>query len=85
MSRTYTKKILNWDVDIEYIYHAEEDPTYDYPGYGSQIEITGMFLWNEEHNASTDEPVDMSDFFYEWCYNRMMDVEDEIRNYHENN
>ena len=85
MLKNYTKKINEWDLDVEYQYIPAEDATYDYPGYGSHIEIVAIYLWNDEINTSTDEPVDMSDFFYEWCYNRMMDLEDEIRNNHENN
>ena len=64
---TYTKKINEWDLDIEYNYVPAEPSTHDYPGYGS-----------------TDEQVDMSDFFYELCPDTMRELEEEIVEDHEN-
>ena len=80
---TYTKKINDWDLDIEYIYIEAEPATHDYPGYGSHIEIQTIHLWNKEYNISTDEQVDMSEFFYELCPDTIKQLEDEIIEYHE--
>ena len=84
MLKTYTKKINEWDLDIEYQYIPAEEATYDYPGYGSHVEIVAIYLWNDEVNTSTDEPVDMSDFFYELCPEVMNELEKEITEDHEN-
>jgi hypothetical protein len=84
MKKTYSKKISEWDLDIEYNYIPAEPATHDYPGYGSHIEVTAIYLWNENINVSTDEQVDMSDFFYELCPETMRDIEDEITEDYEN-
>jgi len=81
---TYTKKINEWDLDIEYNYVPAEPSTRDYPGYGSHIEIHAVYLWNEDINVSTDEQVDMSEFFYELCPETMRELEIEICEDHEN-
>ena len=73
---TYSKKINEWDLDIEYNYVPAEPATHDYPGTGSTIEVHAIYLWNEDINVSTDEQVDMADFFYE--------IEKEITEDHEN-
>ena len=83
MTRTYSKKINEWDLDIEYQYIPAEEATHDYPGYGSHVEIVAIYLWNDEVNTSTDEPVDMSDFFYELCPEVMNELEKEITEDHE--
>tara|TARA_R110002051_G_scaffold302311_1_gene370672 strand:+ start:300 stop:554 length:255 start_codon:yes stop_codon:yes gene_type:complete len=83
MRQTYSKKINDWELDIEYQYISAEEATYDYPGYGSHIEIEAIYLWNEEYNASTDEQIDMADFFYELCPETMREIEDEITKDHE--
>ena len=80
---TYTKKINDWDLDIEYQYISAEPATHDYPGYGSHIEIQTICLWNEKYNTSTDEQVDMSEFFYELCPDIIKELEDEITEDHE--
>jgi len=84
MLKTYTKKINDWDLEIEYIYIPAEPATYDYPGTGSTIEIGAVYLWNDEVNVSTDEQVDMSGFFYELCPESMYEIEKEITEDHEN-
>jgi len=81
---TYTKKINEWDLDIEYNYVPAEPSTHDYPGYGSHVEIEAIYLWNDNINISTDEQVDMSEFFYELCPETMREIEDEITEEHEN-
>jgi len=85
MLKTYTKKINDWDLEIEYTYIAAEEATHDYPGTGSTVEVEAIYLWNDEHNASTDEQIDMSDFFYELCPEIMYEIEREITEEHENN
>ena len=84
MLKTYTKKINEWDLDIEYQYIEAEEATHDYPGYGSHVEIVAIYLWNDEINMSTDEQVDMSDFFYELCPDVIYEIEREITEDHEN-
>ena len=84
MKSNYTKKINDWDLNIEYTYIPAEPATHDYPGYGSHIEIEGIYLWNENINVSTDEQVDMSGFFYELCPDSIREIEDEIIEDHEN-
>ena len=84
MKKTYSKKINDWDLDIEYTYIPAEPATHDYPGMGSTIEVIGIYLWNDEINMSTDEQVDMSDFFYELCPDVMNELEQEIVSDHEN-
>ena len=49
--QTYSKKINEWDLDIEYQYIPAEPSTYDYPGYGPNIEIEAIYLWNDEINV----------------------------------
>ena len=83
MLKTYTKKINEWDLDIEYQYIPAEEATYDHPGYGSHVEIVAIYLWNDEVNTSTDEQVDMSGFFYELCPEVMNELEKEITEDHE--
>ena len=78
MKKTYSKKINEWELDIEYQYIPAEEATHDYPGYGSHIEIQAIYLWNEKYNTSTDEQVDMSEFFYELCPDVIREIEDEI-------
>ena len=78
MKKTYSKKINEWELDIEYQYIPAEEATHDYPGYGSHIEIQAIYLWNEKYNTSTDEQVDMSEFFYELCPDVIKEIEDEI-------
>jgi hypothetical protein len=85
MLKTYTKKINEWDLDIEYQYIPAEKATYDYPGTGSTVEVIAVYLWNDEINASTDEQIDMSGFFYELCPEIMYEIEKEITEYHEDN
>jgi hypothetical protein len=82
--QTYSKKINEWDLDIEYNYVPAEPSTYDYPGYGAHVEIEAIYLWNDEINVSTDEQVDMSEFFYELCPDTMKEIEEEIVEQHEN-
>ncbi len=81
---TYTKTINDWDLEIEYKYIQAEPATHDYPGTGSSIEVTGIYLWNDEVNIVTDEQVDMADFFYELCPETMYELEKEIVEYYEN-
>ena len=81
---TYTKKINEFDLDIEYNYVPAEEATHDYPGTGSTVEIHAVYLWNDEINMSTDEQVDMSGFFYEFCPEVMREIEKEITEEHEN-
>ena len=83
MKKTYSKKINDWELDIEYQYIPAEEATHDYPGTGSTIEITTVYLWNDKINVSTDEQIDMSDFFYELCPEVMYEIEKEITEYHE--
>ena len=83
MLKNYTKKINEWDLDIEYKYIAGEPATHDYPGTGSTVEIEAIYLWNHNVNVSTDEPVDMSNFLYELCPETMYELEKEITEYHE--
>ena len=85
MLKTYTKKINEWDLDIEYQYIPAEPATYDYPGTGSTVEVIAVYLWNDEINASTDEQIDMSGFFYELCPEIMYEIETEITEHHEDN
>ena len=84
MTKTYSKQINVWDLDIEYQYIPAEEATHDYPGYGSHVEIVAIYLWNDEVNTSTDEQVDMSGFFYELCPEVMNELEKEITENHEN-
>ena len=84
MQKTYSKKINDWDLDIEYTYIPAEQATHDYPGTGSTVEIEAIYLWNEDINVSTDEQVDMSHFFYELCPDVMYEIEKEIVEDHEN-
>jgi hypothetical protein len=84
MLKTYTKKINDWDLEIEYTYIPAEEATHDYPGMGSTVEVGAIYLWNDKINVSTDEPVDMSDFFYELCPDVIYDIEREITEDHEN-
>ena len=84
MLKTYTKKINEWDLEIEYTYVPAEPSTHDYPGMGSTVEIHAVYLWNDNINVSTDEQVDMSDFFYELCPDIMYEIEREITEDHEN-
>ena len=37
-----------------------------------------------EYNSSTDEQIDMADFFYELCPEEMREIEREITEEHEN-
>jgi hypothetical protein len=83
MLKNYTKKINDWDLDIEYQYIPAEPATHDYPGYGAHIEIEAIYLWNDKYNASTDEQIDMSGFFYELCPDAIREIEDEIIDDHE--
>jgi len=80
---TYSKKINDWDLEIEYNYVPAEPATHDYPGIGSTVEVHAIYLWNEDVNVSTDEQVDMSDFFYELCPETMREIEIEITEDHE--
>jgi hypothetical protein len=82
--QTYSKKINEWEIDIEYQYIPAEEATHDYPGMGSTIEVEAIYLWNENINVSTDEQVDMSQFFYELCPETMREIEIEITEEHEN-
>ena len=84
MPKTYSKKINEWDLDIEYTYIPAEPATHDYPGIGSHVEIRAIYLWNDEINTSTDEQIDMSEFFYELCPETMKEIEEEIVEKHEN-
>ena len=84
MQKTYSKKINEWELDIEYTYIPAEEATYDYPGYGSHVEIEAIYLWNDKYNSSTDEQINMADFFYELCPETMREIEDEITEDHEN-
>ena len=84
MLKNYTKKINEWDLDIEYQYIPAEEATNDYPGTGSTVEVGNIYLWNDKVNVSTDEQVDMSGFFYELCPDIMYEIEREITEYHEN-
>ena len=80
---TYSKKINEWDLDIEYNYVPAEPATHDYPGTGSTVEVEAIYLWNDSINVSTDEQVDMADFFYELCPDVMYEIEKEITEEHE--
>ena len=82
--QTYSKKINDWEIDIEYQYIPAEPSTHDYPGVGSHVEVEAVYLWNDEYNSSTDEQIDMSDFFYELCPEVMNELEKEITEDHEN-
>jgi hypothetical protein len=84
MKKTYSKKINEWDLEIEYTYIPAEPATHDYPGTGSTVEVGNVYLWNDEVNVSTDEQVDMSGFFYELCPDVMYEIEREITEDHEN-
>jgi hypothetical protein len=84
MVKTYSKQINKWDLEIEYTYISAEPATHDYPGIGSHVEVGAIYLWNENINVSTDEQVDMSDFFYELCPDTMYEIEKEITEDHEN-
>jgi hypothetical protein len=84
MLKTYTKKINDWDLEIEYTYIPAEEATHDYPGTGSTVEVGNVYLWNDNVNVSTDEQVDMSGFFYELCPEVMYEIEKEITEDHEN-
>ena len=84
MKKTYSKKINDWELDIEYIYIPAEEATHDYPGTGSTVEVEAVYLWNDNYNSSTDEQIDMADFFYELCPDEMRDIEKEITEEHEN-
>jgi len=81
---TYSKKINEWELDIEYQYIPAEEATHDYPGIGSHVEIEAIYLWNDEINMSTDEQIDMANFFYELCPETMREIEIEICEDHEN-
>tara|TARA_R110002020_G_scaffold137016_1_gene305684 strand:- start:2661 stop:2918 length:258 start_codon:yes stop_codon:yes gene_type:complete len=83
MKKTYSKKINDWELDIEYIYIPAEEATHDYPGTGSTVEVGAVYLWNDTINVLTDEQVDMSEFFYELCPNVMYEIEKEITEEHE--
>tara|TARA_R110000824_G_scaffold383322_1_gene576868 strand:- start:11 stop:268 length:258 start_codon:yes stop_codon:yes gene_type:complete len=83
MKKTYSKKINDWDLDIEYTYIPAEPATHDYPGTGSTVEIEAVYLWNDDINTSTDEQIDMSSFFYELCPDVMYEIEIEITEDHE--
>jgi hypothetical protein len=61
-----------------------EPATHDYPGTGSTVEVHAVYLWNDEINMSTDEQVDMANFFYELCPDVMYEIEKEITENHEN-
>ena len=78
MKKTYSKKINDWDLDIEYTYIPAEEATHDYPGTGSTIEVVSIYLWNDDINMSTDEQIDMSSFFYDLCPDVMYEIEKEI-------
>ena len=80
----YSKKINEWELDIEYQYIPAEEATHDYPGTGSTVEVEAVYLWNDNYNSSTDEQIDMADFFYELCPDEMRDIEKEITEEHEN-
>ena len=84
MLKSYTKKIYEWDLNIDYNYIPAEEATHDHPGTGSTVEVHAIYLWNEDINVSTDEQVDMSDFFYELCPDVMYELEKEITEDHEN-
>ena len=84
MRQTYSKKINDWEIDIEYQYIPAEPSTHDYPGTGASIEVEAIYLWNENHNVSTDEQIDMADFFYELCPDTMYEIEKQIVEEHEN-
>jgi len=84
MLKSYTKKINEWELDIEYQYIPAEEATHDYPGTGSTVEVEKVYLWNDNINVSTDEQVDMSDLFYELCPDVMYEIEKEITEHHEN-
>ena len=84
MLKSYTKKIYEWDLNIDYNYIPAEEATHDHPGTGSTVEVLAIYLWNDQVNVSTDEPVDMADFFYELCPDVMYELEKEITDYHEN-
>tara|TARA_R110000787_G_scaffold95772_2_gene198933 strand:- start:542 stop:802 length:261 start_codon:yes stop_codon:yes gene_type:complete len=79
----YSKKINEWELDIEYQYIPAEEATHDYPGTGSHIEVQSIYLWNDEYNLSTDESINMSSFFYELCPEEMYEIEKEITENHE--
>ena len=81
---TYSKKINEWELDIEYQYIAAEEATHDYPGTGSTVEVIAVYLWHDEYNTSTDESIDMYSFFYELCPEEMREIEREITENHEN-
>jgi len=83
-TNTYSKKINDWELDIEYQYIPAEEATHDYPGIGSHIEVQAIYLWNAEYNSSTDEQIDMADFFYELCPDEMYEIERKITEDHEN-
>ena len=80
----YTKKINDWDLDIEYNYIPAEDPTNDYPGYGSHIEIKAIYLWHGEIDT-IDEHTNIVEFLFEFCPNVMKELETEIVDYYEDN
>ena len=80
----YSKKINEWELDIEYQYIPAEEATNDYPGTGSTVEVQAIYLWHDEYNSSTDESIDMSGFFYDLCPEEMREIEREITEDHEN-
>ena len=84
MQKTYSKKINEFELDIEYNYVPAEPATHDYPGTGSTVEVGAVYLWNDTINVLTDEQVDMSSFFYELCPETMYEIEKEILEDHEN-
>ena len=71
--------------------HQSEYDQYilDHKGNSTGEKFSNLFhksndLWNDEINMSTDEQVDMADFFYELCPETMYEIEKEIVEDHEN-
>ena len=90
MKSFYTKKINDWELNIEYIYIPSEPSTHDYPGYGSQVEIQSAYIENEKDglyikNGIVRDEVDISDFLYEFCPEAMSELEKEIVESYEDN
>ena len=84
MKSFYTKKINDWELNIEYIYIPSEPSTHDYPGYGSGVEIQSVCMENEKDGLYRGE-VDISDFLYEFCPEAMSELEKEIVESYEDN
>ena len=84
MKPFYTKKINDWELNIEYIYIPSEPSTHDYPGYGSQVEIQSVYMENEKDGLYRGG-VDISDFLYEFCPEAMSELEKEIVESYEDN